>query len=202
MSKTILFSDNEEAKLEVKKVSSYIFKQILILLHPFIPFVTEEIWLKNKFDNSSKDFLMLANWPTGKINKDTSTEQVENIISIISEIRSFKNELNVGPGSFIDMSIKNINDNQKKFINDNEIILKKLGRINNIINDDMDKPAATMVVSGDLFKIYFDKDVDLKLIKENLTNKQNRIQEEMNKISQRLETVSYTHLTLPTILLV
>jgi valyl-tRNA synthetase len=62
----------------------------LILLHPFIPFVTEEIWLKNKFDNSSKDFLMFANWPLGEINKDASTEQVENIISIISEIRSFK----------------------------------------------------------------------------------------------------------------
>ena len=48
LSKTILFSDNDAAKLEVKKVSSYIFKQILILLHPFIPCVTEEIWLKNK----------------------------------------------------------------------------------------------------------------------------------------------------------
>jgi len=191
LSKTILFSENEEAKYEVKKVSSYVFKQILILLHPFIPFVTEEIWLKNKFDNSNKDFLMLANWPTGEINKDASTEQVENIISIISEIRSFKNELNVGPGSFIDMSINNINDNQKKFIIDNEIILKRLGRINNIMNDDLDKPAATMVVSGDLFKIYFDKDVDLKLIKENLTSKQNRIKEEMNKISQRLENKSF-----------
>jgi len=191
LSKTILFSDNEEAKTEVRKVSSYVFKQILILLHPFIPFVTEEIWLKNKFDNSSKNFLMHANWPTGKINKDTSTEQVENIISIISEIRSFKNELNVSPGSFIDMSINNINDDQKDFINNNEIILKKLGRINNILSDDLDKPAATMVVSGDLFKIYFDKDVDLKLIKENLTSKQNRIQDEMNKISQRLENKSF-----------
>jgi valyl-tRNA synthetase len=148
LSKTILFSDNEEAKTEVKKVSSYVFKQILILLHPFIPFVTEEIWLKNKFDKSGKDFLMLANWPIGAINKDSSTEQVENIISIISEIRSFKNELNVSPGSFIDMSINSINDNQKNFINSNEIILKKLGRINNILSDDLEKPAATMVVSG------------------------------------------------------
>ena len=191
LSKTILFSNNEEAKSEVKKVSSYLFKQILILLHPFVPFVTEEIWLKNKFDNSSKNFLMHTNWPTGKVNKDTSTEQVENIISIISEIRSFKNELNVSPGSFIDMSINNINDAQKDFINNNEIILKKLGRINNILSDDLDKPAATMVVSGDLFKIYFDKDVDLKLIKENLTSKQNRIQDEMNKISQRLENKSF-----------
>ena len=191
LSKTILFSDNEGEKSEVKKVSSYVFKQILILLHPFIPFVTEEIWLKNKFDNSSKNFLMHANWPTGKINKDNNTEQVENIINIISEIRSFKNELNVSPGSFIDMSINNINDDQKDFINNNEIILKKLGRINNILSDDLDKPAATMVVSGNLFKIYFDKDVDLKLIKENLTSKQNRIQDEMNKISQRLENKSF-----------
>ena len=191
LSKTILFSDNKDAKNEVKKVSSYIFKQILILLHPFIPFVTEKIWLKNKFDNSNKDFLMLANWPSGEVNKDTSTDHVEKIISIISELRSFKNELNVSPGSFIDMSINNINEEQKKFINTNDIILKKLGRINNILNEDLNKPAATMVVSGDLFKIYFDKDIDLKLIKENLTSKQNKIQEEMKKISQRLDNKSF-----------
>ena len=59
------------------------------------------------------------------------------------------------------------------------------------MDKDLDKPAATMVVSGDLFKIYFDKDVDLKLIKENLKNKQSRLEQEMNKISQRLENKSF-----------
>ena len=72
-----------------------------------------------------------------------------------------------------------------------KFIEKKLGRINSILDKDLDKPAATMVVSGDLFKIYFDKDVDLKLIKENLTNKQSRLEQEMNKISQRLENKSF-----------
>jgi valyl-tRNA synthetase len=191
LSKTILFSENEKAKGEVKKVSSYIFKQILILLHPFIPFITEEIWLKNKFDKSGKNFLMLANWPTKSSKKDKNTKQVEKIIGIISEIRSFKNELNVGPGSFIEMSINNIGKSQKSFIIDNEIILKKLGRISNIHQDDISKPAATMMVSGDMFKIYFDKDVDIKLIKENLTNRQNKYKEEMNKISQRLNNKGF-----------
>ena len=183
--------DDEKSKKEVKEVSAYIFKQILVILHPFIPFVTEKIWLKNKFDKSDKNFLMHANWPSGKAKKDQSMKDVENIINVISELRSFKNELNVSPGSFIDVSISNINKNQKDFINTNEIILKKLGRINSILDKDLDKPAATMVVSGDLFKIYFDKDVDLKLIKENLTNKQSRLEQEMNKISQRLENKSF-----------
>ena len=191
LSKTILFSDDEDAKEEVKKVSAYVFKQILVLLHPFIPFVTEEIWLKNKFDNKGNDYLMFKNWISAKSTKDSHTDQVENIINIISELRSFKNELNVSPGSFIDISINNINKDQKQFISSNKIILKKLGRINNILSDDLDKPAATMVVSGDLFKIYFDKDVDLKLIKENLTSKQERLEQEMHKISQRLENKSF-----------
>ena len=51
-----------DAKAETKNVSSYVFKQILILLHPFIPFVTEEIWLKDQFDKNGKDYLMFKNW--------------------------------------------------------------------------------------------------------------------------------------------
>jgi len=186
LSKTILFSEDDKAKDEVREVSAFIFKQILIVLHPFIPFITEEIWLKNKFDNSGKNFLMLANWPSGNFVKDSSTDQVEKIISIISEIRSFKNELGVSPGSFIDISIESINTNESTFFAENEIILKRLGRINNLFDKDLDKPAPTLMVSGDLYKIYFAEDVDLKLIKENLTSKQNKYQQEMDKISKRL----------------
>jgi len=186
LSKTILFSEDKKAKDEVREVSAYIFKQILILLHPFIPFITEEIWLKNKFDNSSKNFLMLANWPSGNLKKDSSTDQVEKIISIISKLRSFKNELSISPGSFIDISIEGIKKNEQLFFLENEVILKRLGRINNLFEKDLDKPAPTLMVSGDLFKVYFAEDVDLKLIKENLINKQNKYQQEMDKISKRL----------------
>ncbi|MDA9767152.1 valine--tRNA ligase [Candidatus Pelagibacter sp.] len=191
LSKTILFSEDEKTKDEVRQVSAYVFKQILILLHPFIPFVTEEIWLNNKFDNSGKDFLMLANWPSGELEKDSSTNQVEKIISIVSELRSFKNELSVSPGSFIDISIETVSKKEQSFFTENQIILKKLARIKNLYNKDLDKPAATLVVSGDLFKVYFDEDVDLELIKENLTTRQNKYQEEMNKISERLANKSF-----------
>ena len=191
LSKTILYSDNLKAKNEVKEVSSFIFRQIIIMLHPFIPFVTEKIWLTNKFDNKNKNFLMLSNWITDKSKKDSDHKQVQQIIDIISEIRSFKNELNVSPGSFIDISINSIKKNNQNFMINNEIIIKKLGRINNFFKKDQNKPAASLIISGDLFKIYFDENVDLNAIKENLLKRQNKYQEEMDKISQRLSNKGF-----------
>ena len=191
LSKTILFSDDEKAKKEVREVSGYIFKQILIISHPFIPFVTEEIWLKNKFDNLNKDFLMLTNWPLVSFKKDKDYKEVEKMINIISDIRSFKNELGVSPGSFIEISMNKINKKDRSFFIKNEIVLKKLGRIKNFCDKDLPKPSAAIVISGDLFKIYFDENIDLGLIKDNLTKKQNKLKIEMNKISQKLSNKGF-----------
>ena len=107
---------------------------------------------------------MLSNWISGKSKKDSDYTHVQKIINIISEIRSFKNELNVNPGSFIDISIHNIKKNNKSFVKSNEIVIKKLGRINNFFTKDPNKSAASLFVSGDLFKIYFDENVDLSIL--------------------------------------
>ena len=76
-------------------------------------------------------------------------------------------------------------------MSNNEVVLKKLGRINNFFDKDQNKPSATLVISGDIFKIYFDENVDLNLIKENLVKRQNKYQEEMDKISQRLSNKGF-----------
>jgi valyl-tRNA synthetase len=191
LSKTILYSDDDSAKNEVRATAVYVFKQLLKILHPFIPFVTEEIWLNNKFDNSSKDYLMYSNWPNDEAKKDQSSIDVQKIIDIISDLRSFKNELNVSPGSFTDISIKNLNKDSQKFIKDNETVLKKLGRINKFHNEDLDKSAASMVISGEVYKIYFDENVDLDLIKSNLLKKQEKYQNELNTISKRLSNKGF-----------
>ena len=134
---------------------------------------------------------MYKNWPSGKVKKDQSRKDVEKIINIISELRSFKNELNVSPGSFVDISLNKIAKKSKSLMNINEVVLKKLGRINNFFDKDQNKPAATLVISGDIFKIYFDENVDLNLIKENLQKRQNKYQEELDKISQRLSNKGF-----------
>ena len=69
--------------------------------------------------------------------------------------------------------------------------MKKLGRINNFFEKDQDRPSATLVISGDIFKIYFDENVDLSLIKENLLKRQTKYQDELDKISQRLSNKGF-----------
>ena len=193
LSKTIFYSNNKQAIKEIREISGLVFKEILVLMHPFIPFVTEEIWLKNKLDNFGKNYLMLSNWISGKPIKDKNFKEVEKVINIISQIRSFKNELNVSPGSFIDISLSKINKKKKTFFKDNEIALKKLSRINNFLEKDLNKSSATIVINGDLFKLYFEENVDLNLIKENLINKQRKYEDEMDKINSRLKNKDFVN---------
>jgi len=134
---------------------------------------------------------MLTNWITGKPQKDKDFKEVEKIINIISQIRSFKNELNVSPGSFVDISLGKINPINKAFFNHNDIVLKKLGRINNFFDKDKEKPSATIVISGDIFRVYFEENVDLNVIKENLLNKQKKCQNEIDKINSRLNNKDF-----------
>ena len=151
----------------------------------------KKIWLKNKLDNSGKNYLMLSNWVTGKAKKDKDYKEVEKAINIISKIRSFKNELNVSPGSFIDISLGKINKKNKAFFKDNEIVLKKLGRINRFFDKESNKPSASLVISGDIFNLYFEENVDLNLIKENLINKQRKYESEIHRIQSRLKNKSF-----------
>ncbi len=191
LSKTILYSDDKSSIEEVKKVSAYIFREILIILHPFIPFVTEEIWLNNKLDKDSSDYLMFANWSEEKPQESNEYNDVSNIIEIITSIRSFKNEIGVSPGSLIDISLANINSKTQDFFKKNEIVLKKLGRISNILLEDQKKSSASLIIKGELYKMYFEQDVDIKTIKDTLLKKHSKIKDEMDKINTRLSNKSF-----------
>ena len=97
---------------------------------------------------------MYSNWiKDNKVQKDKEITNVNQVIDVISKIRSFKNELNVSPGSFIDISIENIKKNNKKLFVKNEILLKKLGRINTIYMKNLSSKSADLVISGEILKI-------------------------------------------------
>ena len=192
LSKTILLSKNNLDINEVKRVSGLVFKEILILLHPFIPFITEELWLRNKLKTKTTKYLMHANWINEKkLKTDKNIESVNEIIELISGIRSFKNELNVSPGSFVDISIEKLDTKKQKLFLQNEITIKKLGRINSIFKKDISNQSANLVLDGQILKLYFDKSIDLELIRQNLLKKQSKIQQDFDVVSKKLNNSSF-----------
>ena len=135
---------------------------------------------------------MYSNWiKDSKAQKDKDIVDVNQVIDVISRIRSFKNELNISPGSFIDVSIQSVSKKKQNLFLNNEIMLKKLGRINSIFAKDSTNQSATLVISGEVFKIYFDKSVDLNLIKDNLSEKHNKLSKELESINKKLDNKNF-----------
>ena len=70
------------------------------------------------------------------------------------------------------------------------MVLKRLGRVNNIYNKEQSYPSASLVIDGDIFKLYFDESVNLNLIKDNLIKKQNNYSQDLQKSEQKLANSS------------
>ncbi|MFL6863129.1 MAG: class I tRNA ligase family protein, partial [Allosphingosinicella sp.] len=81
---------------ETKTVAAWVLDQILVMLHPFMPFVTEELWSANERPYP----LILAKWPMpdARALDPEAGEEIEWVIKLVSEIRSVRTELNVPPG--------------------------------------------------------------------------------------------------------
>ena len=96
LTKTRLYGEDEEAKLAAQNVLCYVLMRVLELLHPFMPFITEEIWQALPHEG---DYLIRAQWPTYRQEFDFAAEEraMEAVKDAISAVRARRAEMNVPP---------------------------------------------------------------------------------------------------------
>ena len=96
LTKARLYGENEKSKLAAQKVLVYVLDQFLRLLHPFMPFITEEIWQAIPHEGK---FLMLADWPKydKSLNFGAEAAHMESVMNAIRSIRNRRAEMNVPP---------------------------------------------------------------------------------------------------------
>jgi len=94
LTKARLYGENEKSKLAAQKVLVYVLDQFLRLLHPFMPFITEEIWQAIPHEGK---FLMLADWPKydESLNFGAEAAHMESVMNAIRSIRNRRAEMNV-----------------------------------------------------------------------------------------------------------
>ena len=170
---------------KTRKSAQYVLNKVLCdalkLLHPIMPFITEEIYTKLYNEDES---IMISNWPKyeEKYNFKDEEQKIEKIKEIIIGIRNIRNNMNVHPSKkskliFVSTEYKNVIENSKAF-------LEKLGFANEIIvqnnKDGIDSNAISILLDGIETYIPFEELVDLEAEKQ-------RLQEEKQKLIYEVE---------------
>ncbi|MDU1763280.1 MAG: valine--tRNA ligase [Anaerococcus vaginalis] len=186
-----LNSDDENKKATVKKVLLYVLKDMIALLHPFMPFITEEIYkqLPNK-----KDMLIVESWPQVRddFNFDDEARVVDGAIEAIKAIRNQRQSLNLGSKIRQDLIIYSSDENTRNFL---EILkgqfvnLSKSGEIS-IISEDKEVEDAVSLIFND-FKIYIplenliDYDKERKRLKDEIKKLESEIKRAEGKLNNQ-----------------
>ena len=183
-SKPLLNSKNKQIVEETKNVLFHVQMENLSLLHAFIPFVTEELWSLSNLKKIHKTDLVNFNFKKDvKLKKTNGAKDIDFIINFITDLRSIKANLNIAPGSFVDLGINELPKKFQKIINSNELIVKRLGRITNFNIDKSSTKTGKVVLSNNKLSISFGEDLNLEQLISTL-DKKIKILENQIKISE------------------
>ena len=121
--KPILQGENESQKIETRESTAWTLDIIMRLLHPIMPFITEELW--EQFGDGR--LLITSSWPDNdcaEINTD-ATEEMNWVVGLISEFRAVRSELNVPAGAKVSTNLLGLNtENQNRLKNNMAQILR------------------------------------------------------------------------------
>ncbi|WP_373077075.1 valine--tRNA ligase [Fusobacterium varium] len=197
LAKVRLYNDDEAGKAS-KITAQYVLWTILEaglrMLHPFMPFITEEIWQKIKVDGDS---IMIQQYPTAdelQINRDIENS-FEYIKEVISSLRNIKAEMGISPAKEVKVIIKTSDEMELKTLEDNYIFITKLAKIEELkYGKDMTKPDQSgfrVARSSEVYMILtglLNAEVEIKKIQEQIE----KVQKDLDKVNAKLSDERFT----------
>ena len=194
LAKPILQGDDEAAKIETQAAAQWGLQNALKLLHPFMPYVTEELWQEIKPADTGAKFLMLENWPQipeNLMNKDADAE-INWVIKAITGIRSVRSEMNVPAGAKIPLIVSGSNElTQQRIVRHNDV-LKRLARLDTItVQNDFPEGSIQSIVEEAVFAIHLNEVIDVTAETDRLKKEITKVEKEISKISGKLNNQGF-----------
>ncbi|KUR70595.1 valine--tRNA ligase [Novosphingobium fuchskuhlense] len=132
---------------ETRAVAGWVLDQILVMLHPFMPFVTEELW--HALGERSAE-LIVAQWPAPAASVDPAAKaEVEWLIALVSNLRGAKNELGIAPGARLEAYLPEPSAATRAIIESNPAAIERLARLSAIHFAPAPAGAAMQIGAGD-----------------------------------------------------
>jgi len=179
------------------RVASYVLTQILRLLHPFIPFVTEEIYSQLLGSADNKDVtIVFGPWPQadGKRIDDQLEESLKQIQEVVTAVRSARSEMNVPPGKKSDLYVRVSDPNLTRLLEDHVQYFRSLARVENLYcGPKIKKPplAASAVISGAELFIPLEGLIDVEVEKARLHKELDNLKVQIVRVSKKLANADF-----------
>ena len=194
LSKVILSDASHEDRVETQNVASYVLKNITIMLHPIMPFVTEHLWKEINFinqDNSKK--IIHANWPKIiKLKKDAG-RNINKLIELISSIRSTRSELNVPPKAMIEIIYDDTQTQLSIIFNKYGSALESIAKIKSIhdFKGDRSEGDIQIIHENETFYLKLLNIIDFEVESIRLKKNLSKVSSEIEKIRIKLESKNF-----------
>jgi valyl-tRNA synthetase len=149
--KPLLAGDDEAAKAETRATTAWALDQILKLLHPFMPFITEELWAHMvEHGVARRTILCLSEWPVleGLVDQN-AIDEINWIVRLVSEIRSVRTEMSVPAGAKIPLVLVGADQALRDRAVRNDETIKRLARLDGISFEKTAPKAAALIVTGE-----------------------------------------------------
>ncbi|MGE0096419.1 MAG: valine--tRNA ligase [Alphaproteobacteria bacterium] len=192
LSKPILMGTDEAAKAETKSVTGAVFRDILKLLHPIMPFITEDLWQKQ---GPGKDgALIVAPWPkldAGLLDAAASAE-MNWVVDLISQIRAVRAEMNVPPAAQIDMILNGGGAEVTRRLETHRDLIQRLARLKTVERDQTVPKGAVQIVLGEsTVALPLAGVIDIDKERARLAREVERLDGEIGKIDRKLGDAAF-----------
>ncbi|WP_336799844.1 valine--tRNA ligase [Kaistia sp. MMO-174] len=148
--KPVLNGEDEAAKAETRATIGWTLDRIVTLLHPFMPFITEELWDRTVDEGSSRDqLLVLTEWPSLDFEDEAAAAEINWLVDLISSVRSVRSEINVPPGAMVPLIIVGASAETSTRLATHDALIKRLARASEITAADAAPKGAVQTVLGE-----------------------------------------------------
>jgi valyl-tRNA synthetase len=190
MIKPILYGDDEVAKTETRATFAWVLDRILVVLHPFMPFITTQLW-DSLADRNTK--LIHHTWPQNEQIDNNSKDAIDWVIDAISAIRSLRAEMNLPASAKLKVLLKDASSEVYEYITTFNNIICSLARLESIelLSGEITPDMVQTVCNGTIVLLPLKGIVDFSAERERLNKELAQLEKNLAGYAAKLSNASF-----------
>lgn len=191
--KPVFMGEDEAAKAESRATMAFVLDEIYKLLHPMMPFMTEELWAETAGEGRERPTLLChASWPQPDFEDHGSAAEINWLIDLVSGVRSVRSEMNVPPAAIAPLVLVGANAETKERLARHEAAIKRLARVGEISHADAAPAASAQFVIGEATAcLPLGSLIDLKAEAARLQKEIAKVTEEIARLHKKLSNEKF-----------